>query len=62
VLKRISGWLRGDAKQQLCDMLSDGRKVRVEYLPYDWSTNAEPEGAVYGGGAKGDRQRACVIS
>jgi|TARA_B110000208_G_C11749558_1_gene422956 glutaredoxin len=64
-LKRISGWLRGTKKEELVQLLCDGRKkkkVKVIYVVYDWSTNAAPGGSVFGGGAKGEKRGACAIS
>jgi hypothetical protein len=41
VATTVCGWLRGDKKAALEELLQRGtRKVGLKYFPYDWSTNS----------------------
>jgi hypothetical protein len=41
VAQTVCGWLRGDKKAALEELLQQGnRKVGLKYFPYDWSTNS----------------------
>ena len=44
VAARVCDWLRGESKAALQGVLANGRRVRITYAPYDWTTNG-------GGGA-----------
>ncbi|CAB9514611.1 Glutaredoxin 3 [Seminavis robusta] len=40
----IVQFLRGDKKDKLQDMIDDGKRIKIKFLPYDWTTNAQKDG------------------
>lgn len=38
-LQYVQQYLSGQARDDLAALLADGKGVRVEYKPYDWSAN-----------------------